>query len=108
MAGFASGPLYLHKKEVGRVHSVRQHLMTEAQRAAFDAKHPELVAPPSVNRPRPEFRDFGVGAQILRHCGVSRMTLLSNSDRRLVGLDAYGLDLVATQPIPVPAYRTSS
>jgi 3,4-dihydroxy 2-butanone 4-phosphate synthase / GTP cyclohydrolase II len=97
--------VYLHKKEAGRVETIRQYLLNDEQKRALETNFPDLVHKPSVNRPRPEFRDLGVGAQILRACGVTRMKLLSNSDRNFVGLDAYGLDLVGTHPIPVPDYR---
>lgn len=40
------------------------------------------------------FRDYGIGAQILRALGLARIRLLSNSQRRVVGLDGYGLEIV--------------
>jgi 3,4-dihydroxy 2-butanone 4-phosphate synthase/GTP cyclohydrolase II len=39
-------------------------------------------------------RDYGIGAQILRHLGVRRLRLMTNSDRPLVALAGYGLELV--------------
>jgi 3,4-dihydroxy 2-butanone 4-phosphate synthase/GTP cyclohydrolase II len=39
-------------------------------------------------------RDYGTGAQILRILGLSRIRLLSNSTRKIVGLDGYGLEVV--------------
>ncbi|MBN8525204.1 MAG: 3,4-dihydroxy-2-butanone-4-phosphate synthase, partial [Planctomycetes bacterium] len=39
-------------------------------------------------------RDYGIGAQILRHLGVRRLRLLTNGDRPLVALAGYGLELV--------------
>ena len=39
-------------------------------------------------------RDYGIGAQILRHLGVRRLRLITNSDRPLVALAGYGLELV--------------
>lgn len=44
-------------------------------------------------------RDYGVGAQILLDLGVRQMTLLSNSQRTVVGLDGYGLEIVGREPI---------
>ena len=41
-----------------------------------------------------------MGAQILLDLGVSKMVLLSNTKRSIVGLDGYGLTLVAQQPLP--------
>ena len=43
-----------------------------------------------------EQRDFGIGAQILRELGLKRVRLLSNSAKRRVAIDGYGLDVVET------------
>jgi 3,4-dihydroxy 2-butanone 4-phosphate synthase/GTP cyclohydrolase II len=46
-------------------------------------------------------RQYGLGAQILSALGLSRLILLTNSARRkVIGLDAYGLTIEATRPIP--------
>ena len=42
---------------------------------------------------------YGVGAQILRDLGVSKMTLLTNKPRELAALSGYGLKIVATRPL---------
>ena len=46
-------------------------------------------------------RDYGVGAQILRHIGVTKMRLMSNNPVKCVGLEAYGLEVVENVPIEV-------
>lgn len=46
-------------------------------------------------------RDYGVGAQILRHLGVSKMRLMSNNPRKRAGLLGYGLQVVDTVAIEV-------
>ncbi len=46
-------------------------------------------------------RDYGVGAQILRHLGVNNMKLISNNPRKRVGLEAYGLNIVDNVPIQI-------
>ncbi len=45
-------------------------------------------------------RDYGVGAQILLDLGISDMILLSNTERTIVGLEGYGLNVVERRPIP--------
>jgi 3,4-dihydroxy 2-butanone 4-phosphate synthase/GTP cyclohydrolase II len=40
------------------------------------------------------FRDYGIGAQILTALGLRKIRLLSNSTRKAVGLDGYGLEIV--------------
>lgn len=44
-------------------------------------------------------RDYGIGAQILLDLGIRRMTLLSNSQPQVVGLEGYGLSIEGCQPI---------
>lgn len=50
---------------------------------------------------RMDERDYGVGAQILRHLGVGKMTLMSNNPKKRAGLLGYGLEVVGTRPIEV-------
>ena len=52
----------------------------------------ETVSPMSL-------RDYGTGAQILRALGLGRIRLLSNSTRKVVGLDGYGLEIVEQVPL---------
>ncbi|MFC4665857.1 bifunctional 3,4-dihydroxy-2-butanone-4-phosphate synthase/GTP cyclohydrolase II [Falsiporphyromonas endometrii] len=46
-------------------------------------------------------RDYGVGAQILRSLGISKMKLLTNNPVKRVGLEAYGLEITQIIPIEV-------
>jgi 3,4-dihydroxy 2-butanone 4-phosphate synthase/GTP cyclohydrolase II len=43
---------------------------------------------------RPDLRDYGIGAQILRDIGVGKMKLLTNNPKKVVGLHGYGLEIV--------------
>lgn len=54
-----------------------------------------------------DFREYGIGAQILRDLGVRKMRLLTNNRRNLVGLSGYGLEITALIPFPreVPLSR---
>ncbi|MCC7320268.1 MAG: 3,4-dihydroxy-2-butanone-4-phosphate synthase [Rubellimicrobium sp.] len=46
-------------------------------------------------------RQYGIGAQILTALGLHRIVLLTNSPQpRVVGLDAYGIEIAGTRPIP--------
>lgn len=49
---------------------------------------------------KPQLRDYGVGAQILRDLGVREMILLTNNPRPIIGLEGHGLTVVAHRPIP--------
>lgn len=53
----------------------------------------------TVDRKEQTVREYGVGAQILTHLGVHKMTLLSNSMPKLIGLDAYDLEIVGLHPL---------
>ena len=46
-------------------------------------------------------RDYGIGAQILRHLGISKLRLISNNPKKRVGLVGYGLEIVDNIPIEV-------
>lgn len=46
-------------------------------------------------------RDYGIGAQILRHIGVSKMKLLTNNPTKRAGLIGYGLEIVENIPIRI-------
>jgi 3,4-dihydroxy 2-butanone 4-phosphate synthase / GTP cyclohydrolase II len=45
------------------------------------------------------FRDYGIGAQILTALGLRKIRLLSNSSRKVVGLDGYDLEIVEVVPV---------
>ncbi len=50
---------------------------------------------------KPDQRDYGIGAQVLRDLGVRTMRLLTNNPRKFVGLQGYGLAVVATTPLEI-------
>ncbi len=53
----------------------------------------------------PDLRDYGVGAQILREIGISKMRLLTNNPVKRVGLEGYGLEIVENVPIEITPNR---
>ena len=50
---------------------------------------------------KPDERDYGCGAQMLRRLGVHKMRLMTNNPTKRVGLEAYGLEIVENVPIEV-------
>lgn len=54
---------------------------------------------------KPDERDYGCGAQMLRHLGVHKMRLMTNNPTKRVGLEAYGLEIVENVPIEVSPNR---
>jgi GTP cyclohydrolase II (EC 3.5.4.25)/3,4-dihydroxy-2-butanone 4-phosphate synthase (EC 4.1.2.-) len=51
----------------------------------------------------PDLRDYGTGAQILVALGVSKMRLMTNNPKKMVGLEGYGLEVVERVPIETGA-----
>ena len=47
-------------------------------------------------------RDYGVGAQILRHLGITKLKLMSNNPKKRAGLLGYGIEIVDTVAIECP------
>lgn len=50
---------------------------------------------------KPDERDYGIGAQILRDLGVGKIRLLSNNPKKRAGLTGYGLEIVEVLPIEI-------
>lgn len=46
-------------------------------------------------------RDYGIGAQMLRHLGINKLRLMSNNPKKRVGLVGYGLEIVENIPIEI-------
>lgn len=50
---------------------------------------------------RPDEREYGSGAEMLRHLGVHKMRLITNNPTKRVGLEAYGLEITENVPIEI-------
>lgn len=50
---------------------------------------------------KPDERDYGIGAQILRDVGISKIRLMSNNPKKRIGLEAYGLEVVENVPLEI-------
>ena len=47
----------------------------------------------------PDLRDYGIGAQIIRHLGFNNFNLLTNNPTKIIGLEGYGLEINERIPI---------
>jgi len=54
---------------------------------------------------KPDLRNYGIGAQILRKLGLRKIRVMTNNPRKIVGLEGYGLELVERVPIEVEAKK---
>lgn len=54
---------------------------------------------------KPDLRDYGIGAQILRDLGVRQIKLMTNNPRKIVGLEGYGMKVVERVPLEIAPVR---
>lgn len=57
---------------------------------------------------KPDLRDYGIGAQILKDLGVRKMRLLTNNPRKIAGLAGYGLEVVERIKLQMPPNESNS
>ena len=81
-----------------RMRGEERVLMREFQqhKAALKEQELQLGQPHTV-----DFRDYGIGAQILASLGLHRIRLLTNHPKKMVGLEGFELDVVEQIPIEI-------
>jgi 3,4-dihydroxy 2-butanone 4-phosphate synthase/GTP cyclohydrolase II len=81
------------------------YLKRESEAIASDlnsgSRRSMIRASTRFNAPEADFRDYGIGAQILRDVGVRKMILLTDKPPRLANLPGYGLEIVDHAPLSI-------
>lgn len=53
---------------------------------------------------KPDLREYGVGAQILKDLGLSKLRLITNNPRKIVGLEGHGLEVIERVSLEIPSH----
>lgn len=87
--------LYMNQegRGIGLINKLKAYKLQEAGADTLEANL-QLGLPADA-------RDYGVGAQILRHLGISKLRLMTNNPKKRVGLVGYGLEIVETVSLEV-------
>ncbi|MEQ3625843.1 MAG: 3,4-dihydroxy-2-butanone-4-phosphate synthase [Celeribacter sp.] len=82
----------------GPVSAAMQRIATEGRGVVVLLRETEMALPVPGAHGQRELRDYGLGAQILAALELTDLTVLGQSEPpRMIGLDAYGLRIVATE-----------
>lgn len=54
-----------------------------------------------------DLREYGIGAQIIKECGVRKIKLMTNNPKKVIGLEGHGLEIVGREEIKIPPNKNN-
>jgi len=88
----------IYLRQEGRGIGLRHKLMAyELQDQGFDTVEANIEL-----GFKPDLRDYGAGAQIIKDLGIRKMRLMTNNPKKIVGLSGYDLEVVERVPVEIP------
>ena len=88
----------IYLRQEGRGIGLRHKLMAyELQDQGFDTVEANIEL-----GFKPDLRDYGAGAQIIKDLGIRKMRLMTNNPKKIIGLSGYDLEVVERVPVEIP------